>query len=535
MRSRLHTALAAVMLLFFLASITPMGIRGVSAAGDTPPGPDRFALITENYSLYHWWLTKWDTNTVACSIDVDHEGLPQGGEIFDSCGNTIYDNWINTTSCEDATDCRGYYLQLINSEPATRKVSVKLSPPVVWVSLQGCVPYNSTFRCDQLPTLVLSAEEPIDGQHILNIAGMLNGKPFTCDPVCQVDLIPTGDQGLGLTFWAYSSYGDSSESFQARVRVIPQDDSNGHFWYTDVLSTQWRGVPLAAGSMTWDSFPPVGGTPLWLSTPLRPTDLATNIPYEYLTAHLIKSGVANASNCADGGLLEDGSASPCGLDVARPWVNDWQNRFDALIFSTAQSTGIPAELLKNIFARESQFWPGVSKTHPEAGLGQMTQGGADTTLLWNRPFFEQFCPSVLDDAICQKGYAHIQEKQQQTLDDALVGSVNAFCPDCPLGIDLDRAENSVYVFAQTLLANTEQVGMLIYNSYNVSPGSAASYEDLWRFTLVNYNAGSGCLTLAIRATQSAGETLEWVNLSDHFTEVCQPTANYVNGMSSESP
>ena len=535
MRSRLHTALAAVMFLFFLASIGLFGIRGASAAGEPPSGPDRYALITQNYTSYTWWLTSWDSNKVACSIDVDHEGLPLGGEIFDACGKTIFDKWILTKSCGEAGECSGYYLQLLTSEPATRKVSVVLPPPVVWVTLEGCVPYNSTFRCDQLPTLVLTAEEPIDGEHIINLGGNLNGKSFACDPVCQVDLVPTGDAGLTIQFWAYSSYGDSSLPFQARVRVIPQDDASGHFWYTDVLSAQWRGVPLAAGTMTWDTFPPVGGTPVWLSTPLRATDLATNIPYEYLTAHLIKQGVADASNCADGGLLEDGSASPCGLDVARPWVNDWQNRFDDLIFSTAQTTGIPAELLKNIFARESQFWPGVSYDHLEAGLGQMTQGGADTTLLWNRPFFEQFCPTVLDDAICQKGYTHLQVTQQETLDDALVKSVDAFCAECPLGIDLNRAENSVEVFAQTLLANSEQAGMIVYNSYNVSPGDAVTYEDLWKFTLVNYNAGPGCLTLAIREIQGSGETLNWQNLSSHFTPVCQGARDYVNGMSGETP
>ena len=535
MRSRLPTALAAAVFFFFLSSMTPLGIRGVYAAGDTPPGPDRFALVTQNYTLYHWWLTDWDTNKVACSVEVDHAGLPKGGEIFDACGQTVFDKWIQTKTCDQPGECSGFYLQLVRSEPATRRVSVALPPPVVWVSLQGCTPVNSTFRCDQLPTLVLTAEEPVDGQHIIRLGGTLNNKSFSCDPVCQVDLVPTGDNGLSISFWAFSSYGDSSIAFDARVRVIPQDDASGHFWYTDVLSTQWRGVPLASGSMTWDAFPPVGGPPTWLSTPLRAADLASNIPYAYLTAHLIKSGVADVSNCADGGLLPDGSASPCGLDVARPWVRDWQNRFDDLIYSIAQSSGISAELLKNIFARESQFWPGVSEDQPEAGLGQMTQGGADTTLLWNRPFYEQFCPSVLDDAICQKGYTHLQEKRQQTLDDALVKSVDAFCAECPLGIDLDRAENSVYIFAQTLLANSEQAGRIIYNSYGVLPGAAAGYEDLWKFTLVNYNAGSGCLTLAIRSIQGAGESLTWENLSNHFTPVCQPTVKYVNGMSSESP
>jgi hypothetical protein len=528
MGPRSRAGLTAVVIVFFLVPMLLLGFRGASAAGEPPDGPDRFALITQNYTLYNWWLTNWTTNKVVCEIEVDHEGLPTGGEIYDTCGTTIYNNWITTKSCDETGSCYGYYLQLISFEPATRKVSVALPPPVVWVSLQGCTPVNSTFRCDTLPSLILTAEEPVDGEHILNLSGDLNGKSFQCDPICQVDLVPTGDISLMINFWAYSSYGDSSEPFQARVRVIPSDDADGHFWYADVLSTQWRGAPLAAGALTWDAFPPVAGPPTWLSTPPRADDLATSIPYEYLASRLIEHGAVDASSCPDNGLLEDGSANQCGLDLARPAVNDWQNRFDSLIFLTAQATGIPAQLLKNIFARESQFWPGISKNHPEAGLGQMTIGGADTTLLWNRPFYEQFCPSVFDEVICQKGYAHVSTEQQETLDDALVRSVDAFCPDCPLGIDLSRAENSVYVFAETLVANTQQAGMIVYNTYGVSPGDIAGYEDLWRFSLVNYNAGPGCLTLAIRDTQSSSEPLDWQHLSSHFTPVCQPAIDYVN-------
>ena len=621
MRSRLSGKLAAVLLFFFLASMTPLGIRGASAAGTEPPGPDRFDTKRQIYTIYEWWLISWGSNSPACVIKVDHSGVPGDREINAACDPKVYQAWIATTSCaqseQDPSNCQGYYLVLIGTEQATRPAvltqfftsyqwwltswatnrvactirvrhndiptgdeirticgtglynawlatgpctqealngsgcsgyylvffkseqveyhtAIELPPPVVWVTLQGCVPVNSTFRCDTLPSLVLTGDEPIDGEHITGIAGDVNGKPFTCDAVCQVDLVPTGDNGISLDFWAYSSYGDSSVKFQARVRVIPQDDSTGHYWFTDVISRQWHGVPLASGSVTWDVFPPVGGVPAWLATPLRAIDLATNIPYTYLTAHLIKSGVADASNCADGGLKPDGSASQCGLDVARPWVTDWQNRFDSLIFSTAQTTGIPAELLKNIFARESQFWPGVSSDVPEAGLGQMTVGGADTTLLWNQTFFEQFCSTVMDKSVCGMGYSHLPPKHQQILDQALVKSVDAFCQECPLGIDINRAENSVNVFAQTLLANTEQTGMIIYNSYGIEPGKAASYEDLWRFTLVNYNAGPGCLTLAIRDLQSKGETLTWDHLSTHFTPVCRPTVDYVNGMSSPS-
>ena len=81
---------------------------------------------------------------------------------------------------------------------------------------------GSTFRCDNLPTLVLTGEEPLPGEQITGLAGIIDGKSFTCDPVCQVDLAPTDDNGSTLQFWANSSYGDSSEVFPAgRVRVGP--------------------------------------------------------------------------------------------------------------------------------------------------------------------------------------------------------------------------------------------------------------------------------------------------------------------------
>ena len=108
---------------------------------------------------------------------------------------------------------------------------------------------------------------------------------------------PTDENGSSLEFWAYSSYGDSSEEFQARVRVAKSSDPSDKAWYTDVLSSQWRGDTLAGCSQIWDKFPPVGGTPDWLSTPQRPEDLATHVPYEYLAANLIKHGLVDASAC----------------------------------------------------------------------------------------------------------------------------------------------------------------------------------------------------------------------------------------------
>jgi hypothetical protein len=299
----------------------------------------------------------------------------------------------------------------------------------------------------------------------------------------------------------------------------------------DVLSSQWEGTPNASCSATWDSLPPVGGPPAWLSTPADPTDLSSSIPYNYLSANLILQGAVDASACPDGGLLPEGGANTCGQEAARTAVDQWQNQFDTLILSTSQDTGVPAQLLKNLFARESQFWPGIFKASTDAGLGQLTENGADTTLLWNPSFYAAYCPLVLSADACGGGYLHLEADQQKLLREALVTSVNASCDNCALGIDLSRADFSVGVFAHTLLASCEQTAQVIYNTVNQNAGEVATYEDLWKLTLVNYNAGPGCLSLVVNDAWNADHTLTWDTLSTHFTATCSPAKDYVNDIS----
>jgi hypothetical protein len=325
--------------------------------------------------------------------------------------------------------------------------------------------------------------------------------------------------------------------FSAQVRVETADAGNPdkRSWYVDVLSSQWLGVHPATCADTWKAFPPVGGPPDWLSTPQDPADLSSDIPYNYLSANLILQGVVDASGCPDGGRSQDGTVNQCGLEAARPAVEAWQNRFDSLILNTAHDTGVPARLLKNLFARESQFWPGVFKASHDSGLGQLTINGADTTLLWNPSFFGQYCPLVLPSQTCSKGYVHLKASNQQLLSQALVSSVNATCQNCPLGIDLSQADFSVGVFAHTLLAECEQTAQVILNNVpsnsTQAAGDFASYEDLWKFTLVNYNAGAGCLGLAVDQTWTAEHKLTWDAMTSHFTNICAPAKDYVNDVS----
>jgi hypothetical protein len=531
------SGLAVFSLLTFLAGtgFASFGREAAAPLGE-PPGPDRFSVTVVEYTKYTWWMARWGTNQLICVIEVDHEGLPTPGDVYANCTQDDYDDWIAQTPCRefDVTLCKGNYLVLIKSEPAQKEISTKLPPPIVQVTLENCNPVytSSTSICELEPILVLTGIEPLSDYYITSVEGLFEGQSFTCDARCRLRLPVTGEDGASLQFWAYSSYGDSSEMFNALVRVAPTDEGNPDqsFWYVDVLSSQWAGVPVASCVQTWGTLPPIGGPPEWLSTPTQSESLGTDVPYNYLAANLIRKGVVDASACDNNGLLPDGTASTCGMEKARGAVTQWQNQFDTIILNVAKDTGVPANLLKNLFATESQFWPGSGGKN-DVGLGQLTEQGADTTLLWNPPFFDQFCPLVMDSESCTGGYVGLDEEQQAYVRVSLIRAVNAVCEDCPLGIDLDRANFSIGVFAHTLLANCEQAGQLVKNITGQTAGSVATYENLWKFSLVNYNAGPGCLGDALDLANAKSLELNWENVSSNLSPGCNGAKEYVTAIS----
>lgn len=510
--------------------------QALAAPSYQPSGPDRFSVTVVDYTKYIWWMIRWNEKEVECKIVIGHEGMPTPGDVYVDCGQDFYEKWINQEPCTepDVRECKGFFLTLVDTKPAQKEISTILPPPTVQVTLENCDPVytSSTSICEFEPVLVLTGIEPLPDYQIIGIEGLYEGQPFNCEAVCRLRIPITDEDGFNIQFWAYSSYGDSSEIFDALVRVAVSDagDPDRSFWYVDVLSDQWAGVPVASCVRAWGVLPPVGGPPEWLSTPTESEALGTDIPYNYLASRLILSGMVDASSCGDGGLLPDGGASACGMEAARSAVTEWQNQFDQIILNVAKDSGVPAHLLKNLFATESQFWPG-SGMKDDVGLGQLTEKGADTTFLWNPPFFYQFCPLVMDSAECSKGYLHLDEEQRKFLRRSLINAVNADCEDCPLGIDLDRANFSIGVFAHTLLANCEQAGQLVENTTAGPAGASATYEDLWKFTLVNYNAGPGCLGNALEFTLDAQQELTWENLSTHLEPACQGAIEYVNDIS----
>ncbi len=539
MRQSARAILRASIILFLLLGMPTWGIESQAAENSR-----RSTEILVAFIQNEWWLIRWSDNRPVCRVLTDHEGQPTPNEVQVYCGDTILNQWQATRPCTelDAKDpelaeCSGLYLHFIVSEPAERTLYVTLPEPEVYLTLTGCDPVPLENRCMQLPYLTFSAREPLPNEYITAINGTIDNEPFSCpSEVCQIPLKPTTTQGVQIDFWADSSYGDSSPQYQALVRVIDtgvtQNPADAG-WYVDVLSTQWLGNGVVAScAQAWQAFPPIGGVPGWLANPDDPADLVSTEPYAFLAGRLIASGVVNASQCPSGGLLENGWANTCGLETSLDEVEQWQNNFDEEIIAAAHQARIPSQLVKNVFAQESQFWPGAVRDPEidEFGFGRMTELGADTVLLWNPEFYAQFCPLVLDKSVCQTPYSLLDEDAQAMLRGALALSADADCLECETGIDLRYSGFSINLFAETLKANCNQAGKIVENATGVIPGGISTYEDLWRFTLVNYHSGPGCLSNAVQITFNSNQGMNWFNVSSNLEPGCDTARLFVDNI-----
>ena len=514
-----------------------LGVCVVFKRGVSAEGPPRLKKISVPYTEYTWWLISWGDNQIACQILTDHEGLPTYEDASASCGGILANAWYNSPPCKGAlkngigSNCNGYYVFYVSSQPQEREVIIELPPAVVWVSLEGCTPIPPENRCPVLPTLVLTGEEPLPNEQIIDIQGSYDGNPFFCPGnVCKLPLHPTTLEGSQIEFWADSSYGDASEHFTAQVRVLDtgvSTEPGGSGWFVDVISSQWQGPPLSSCGRIWEVFPPVGGPPTWLSTPESFELLASAEPYYYLAGRLISQGLVDVTGCPSNGLLPNGYADACGLAKARPLVEIWQNQFDNRIIETAKETGVPAQLMKNLFAQESQFWAGVFRVPYEFGLGQLTDNGAEAILIWDQAFFGQFCPLILSESTCAGGYVMMNPEEQALLRGGLALQAKADCPKCPEGINLKNVNFTVSLFANILQANCAQVARTIYTATGQMAGSVANYEDLWRMTIANYHAGPGCTSYAIHTSWQDTHTLTWAEIAPRFTEPCKGVIPYV--------
>ena len=525
---------------FFLGSYI------INPTGDTHAGLFSHAPAP-SAAIYTWQLVRWSDVQVLCLLEINHAGLPTSTEIYTQCGAERYQSWLNTPPCTtasnggDTTICAGVYLRMISetyAEGETAEQSAIFSPqnhnlptPQVWLNIEGCEFRSQSYHCSQFPKLVILAEEPLPNEQITQIAGDFAATSFFCEGArCEVELSITDPTGALMGFYAQSSSGMSSTPYQARVCVI-QGETN---WQVNVLSDRWNGESTSSCDAIWDAFPPLETLPNWLQSPQDVSGLASNTPYALLAGRLIIKGMVDARDCTGMGLEHNGYANACGIERARPDVDYWQNSFDTAIIAAAGEVNIPAQLLKNVFAQESQFWPGrYMLSMEERGLGQLTPEGADTLLLWNDALYQEICPTIFHLDTCQRSYSQLLEAEQELVRGAVVSQVDAECPECYLDLDLAHAQSSVNIFALAIEANCQQVGQMITNVRGVKAGQASSYEDLWRFTLVNYHAGAGCLS-SVLGSIPTDQPLEWGGLQATFDEKCPGAREYVDQVIAKS-
>ncbi len=181
-----------------------------------------FGTVTPVLAAYLGPLNRTSESTKVVTYDYgvwakDDPGYPSNPICSHKGGGTdcIVCTWKYNPGnpCGDAE----YWYQLgTKSEEVT--TTINLPPATISSTLQTCTLNNGW--CNTAAKLFLSGTEPVSGYSITAIEGTLNGQPFNCSGAsCSV---PLNEGNNSFTFWALSSFGDSSVlgTFAAKVDTV---------------------------------------------------------------------------------------------------------------------------------------------------------------------------------------------------------------------------------------------------------------------------------------------------------------------------
>lgn len=361
------------------------------------------------------------------------------------------------------------------------------------------------------PYIILTALTTGLDSSELTISGTYNQSTFTClSDQCAIKVEKNGT----MLATATDQNGNSSKVLSAEIEV-----SQNELGFSTHIATLRNFIYFndACGS-AWGL---VTNKPAWANFPNDPYELNTSKDLHFLGKQLYEQKAIDLSSCPNNGLLGAG-LSACGLELARPHLEYWQNQFDLPIWRASGEVGIPPKILKTLIETETQFWPITSDNRfhiDEFGLAQITQNGIDVLLRNDPKYYYEVCNESI--APCDLPYASLPAEVQANLRSYLVNKLNTNCPTCAFGRSLDKAAASVDLIARVIKADCLQARP--YLSYKENK---LNYEDSWKVTLALYNAGVGCVQETYNKITMDGLDLTWDNFENNFT--CVTGTGYVD-------
>ncbi len=492
-----------------VVSPTPTADVNAIPLPDFPPNR-RTVLNIRTTVYHHWMLTRLEGQKVKCNIYKAVIGEPTDAEVLGYCGFSVYLQWQQGI-CKDTLDrqetCTGLTLHYIGPINEQLKVQIKIPGPLAFTELVNCSPWS---ECDLLPQMQFGGYEPLNSERIETVhIEFENEQEVVCSSwECTVDMPLTDANGIEVTYYVSSSYGDNSlkETFLMRNIVL----ADGRYLF-QLIDTKWDNQ-IPADAAHWKFFPDLDYTLTpWLEAISTPDQLYTEHEYSLLAGVLILRGEVSAAQCPDGGLLPNRAASSCGVEAARDEVIRIQNSFNQLIFDAAQSSRIPARLLKGVIGQESQFWNGWV-IPGEYGYGMMTDKGADLLLTWDLSKFLDLCVPAFGERDCAWGYSFLADYPQAYLRGKALQ---------PLGTDAEFE-----LIGQTLAAAAGQTGQMVRNVTGREPGDLLDYKELWRISVAVYHGGGGCVGTAMENAWEVEEELSWGIITEYLQGDCQLISSY---------
>ncbi len=222
-------------------------------------GPDRTYQVTEYEACeYGVWV-----HTAAF-----HECKSADGSWAEAC---IDCGW----ECNPGWSCGNATYSYVLGTRLVEHIVTHTDPEATVSSVTNCTAWGDASWCTQPASLSITGTEPMPVDQIILIEGTRNGEPFACPAVtCTVPMLEGSN---ALTFWAISTYGDSSRmgtltvlqdtqapQISAGISGIAGD--NGWFVSDAVLSVAYSDAVPGSGISSTSAL--INGTLTDVSTPV---------------------------------------------------------------------------------------------------------------------------------------------------------------------------------------------------------------------------------------------------------------------------